>query len=323
MSHSARASVKVCAGSATEKPPPSVRLAGRAPGRHWGTPGTCRSHAPERPAERPNLVPSQENALPLIDRMGADLPRAAVSLELDDIQSTVLHQRPEPYFGTHVMLHVEDSRSGRELLRRLTPHVDSAADWWQADDTWMAVAVTYPGLVALGVPQDSLQSFPDAFRVGMAARATQLRDDGANDPQRWDKPFGTGEIHIAISIFSDSQERWRRALETARNQYDGLSGVRVLVAQDFGAQPGDRNPLGYKDSIGQPAIEGCGVDSLPGQGRPIKAGEFILGYPGRGRCAAADAAARCAGTQRHVRRTAQVPVAGRDVQSLLAGTGSR
>src|SRR5947209_19781142 len=52
------------------------------------------------------------------------------------------------------------------------------------------------------------------------------------------------------------------------------------MTQDFGAQPGDRNPLGYKDSIGQPAIEGSGVESLPGQGRPIKAGEFILGYPG-------------------------------------------
>ena len=252
----------------------------------------------------------------LEERYQQTLSNSPVTLDLHEIQATVLRYRPEPYFGTHVMLHVEDSRSGRELLRRLTPHVDSAADWWQADDTWMAVAVTYPGLVALGVPQDSLQSFPDAFRVGMAARATQLRDDGANDPQRWDKPFGTGRIHIAISIFSDSQERWRRALETARNQYDGLSGVRVLVAQDFGAQPGDRNPLGYKDSIGQPAIEGCGVDSLPGQGRPIKAGEFILGLSRRGRCAAADAAARCAGTQRHVRRTAQVPVAGRDVQSL-------
>ena len=49
---------------------------------------------------------------------------------------------------------------------------------------------------------------------------------------------------------------------------------------DFGAQPGSRNSLGYKDLIGQPAIEGSGVDPLPGQGRPIKAGEFILGYPG-------------------------------------------
>jgi Dyp-type peroxidase family len=49
--------------------------------------------------------------------------------------------------------------------------------------------------------------------------------------------------------------------------------------QDFGAQPGDLNSLGYKDGIDQPPIEGSGVAPLPGQGRPIKAGEFILGYP--------------------------------------------
>jgi deferrochelatase/peroxidase EfeB len=54
----------------------------------------------------------------------------------------------------------------------------------------------------------------------------------------------------------------------------------VLDVQDFGAQPGDLNPLGFKDGIGQPAIEGSGVDALPGHGRPIKAGEFILGCPG-------------------------------------------
>ena len=69
-------------------------------------------------------------------------------------------------------------------------------------------------------------------------------------------------------------------MELARQQYQGFSGVTVLHTQDFGAQPGDLNPLGYKDSIGQPAIEGSGVAPLPGQGRPIKAGEFILGYPG-------------------------------------------
>jgi len=55
--------------------------------------------------------------------------------------------------------------------------------WWQADNTWIAVAITYSGLVALGTPDPSVKSFPEAFRQGMAARADQLRDRGANDPQ--------------------------------------------------------------------------------------------------------------------------------------------
>jgi len=218
--------------------------------------------------------------MPLIDRFGGDLPRGPVTVELDDIQATVLRYRPEPYYGTHTMLHVDDAQAGRELLQRLTPHVDSAAEWWQAGEDWISVAVTYLGLVALGLPEDSLQSFPEAFRVGMAARADKLGDNGPNHPQHWDQPFGSGIIHIVVSVFSDSEATWRRTMHTAREQYERFSGVTVLMTEDFGAQPGDLNPLGYKDSIGQPAIEGCGVDSLPGQGRPIKAGEFILGYPG-------------------------------------------
>lgn len=125
----------------------------------------------------------------LTNRVGADLPRGPVSVELDDIQATVLRYRPEPYYGTHVMLHVEDARAGRDFLRRLTPHVDSAAEWWQAAEPWISVAITYSGLDALEVPNDSLQSFPEAFREGMAARADQLLDHGDNDPKNWESEF--------------------------------------------------------------------------------------------------------------------------------------
>ena len=46
--------------------------------------------------------------------------------------------------------------------------------------------------------------------MGMAARADILLDSGENDPKNWDQPFGSGRIHIALSIFSDSEEKWRR-----------------------------------------------------------------------------------------------------------------
>jgi len=214
------------------------------------------------------------------EAIASDISTGAPMLELHEIQATVLRQRPAPYLGTHVLLRFADSQAGRNVLRRLAPHVDSAAGWWNAANAWLAVGITYSGLEALGLPPETLESFPEAFRVGMAARAGQLRDDGVNDPKNWEAPFGKGQIHIGLSAFSDSEEKWRRAVATARAQYEDFSGITVLHTQDFGAQPGDLNPLGYKDGIGQPAIEGSGVDPLPGQGRPIKAGEFILGYPG-------------------------------------------
>jgi Dyp-type peroxidase family len=215
----------------------------------------------------------------LIDHPSGDLRRSTVTIDLDDIQATLLRQRPAPYYGTHILGRIDDPRSGREVLRRLAPHITSAADWWQAEDAWIAVALSYPGLVALGVPDESLRSFPESFRQGMAARAEQLRDYGVNDPKHWDQPFGNGQVHIAVSIFSDTEAKWNQALQTARQQFQGISGVTLLLSQDFGAQPEGLNPLGFKDGIGQPAIEGSGIEPLPGQGEPIKAGEFILGYP--------------------------------------------
>jgi len=210
----------------------------------------------------------------------SNLQQSTSALELDDIQALVLRDRPEPYYGTHGLLHIEDACDGRELLRRLSVHIDSAADWRRADDTWTGVGLTYAGLAALGVPEDSLKSFPEAFRQGMAARAKQLLDYGSNDPKHWEPPFGSGQIHVWISTVSSSIHRWNTAIDTAWRQFQGLSGVAVLMMQNFGAQPGSRNSFGYKDLISQPAIEGSGVEPLPGQGRLIKAGEFILGYPG-------------------------------------------
>ena len=173
----------------------------------------------------------------LVDRLG-ELPRSPVTIELDDIQATVLRYRPEPYYGTHVMLHVDDAHAGREFVRRLTPHVDSAADWWRAGQAWTSIAISYTGLVALGLPQDSLDSFPEAFRVGMAERADKLRDYGLNDPQNWEQPFGTGEIHIGVSVFSDSEETWRRRLA------DGPAAIRGVRRGHGADDAGLRRPAG-------------------------------------------------------------------------------
>src|SRR5262249_17477935 len=134
----------------------------------------------------------------------SNLQQSTNPLELDDIQALVLRDRPEPYYGTHGLLHINNDRDGRELIRRLLPHIDSAADWRRGDDTWTGVGLTYAGLAALGVPNDSLKSFPEAFRQGMAERAEQLLDYGLNAPEHWELPFGSGQIHVWISTVSSS-----------------------------------------------------------------------------------------------------------------------
>ncbi len=68
-----------------------------------------------------------------------DLSPHAPTLDLHEIQATVLRPRPAPYFGTHVLLRVDDAQAGRKFLRRLTPHIASAANWWNAANTWLDV----------------------------------------------------------------------------------------------------------------------------------------------------------------------------------------
>ena len=106
-----------------------------------------------------------------------------ISLELDDIQSGALHERPSPYVGTYLLLRIDDRAAGRELVRRLHGLVDAGRPSTDpARDAWMTAAFTYQGLKALGVPQDSLDSFAPEFRQGMAARAVELGDVGESSP---------------------------------------------------------------------------------------------------------------------------------------------
>ena len=51
-----------------------------------------------------------------------------------------------------------------------------------ASQRWITLAFTWNGLRALGVPEESLATFPAEFREGMAARADILGDTGAKHP---------------------------------------------------------------------------------------------------------------------------------------------
>src|SRR5215470_7454429 len=94
-----------------------------------------------------------------------------VLLELDQIQSGALRARPSLYAGTYILLRIDDRRAGREMLRRVIPVLASAATPTRpAGDAWVSAALTFQGLKVLGVPQDSLDSFPEEFQQGMAAR---------------------------------------------------------------------------------------------------------------------------------------------------------
>jgi Dyp-type peroxidase family len=203
-----------------------------------------------------------------------------VVLELDDIQNGVLHPRPSPYAGAYIMVRIDDRRAGRELLRRLIPVLADATS--PADPSRRArisAGLTFEGLRALGVPQDSLDSFPLPFRQGMAARAAELGDIGESAPEHWEKPFGTPDVHVGLSALSPDAAGLERVLARARTAYAELDGVTAIWRLDCRALPTNTEAFGFRDGISHPAIQGSGIPgSNPGE-QPIKAGEFLLGYP--------------------------------------------
>ena len=200
-------------------------------------------------------------------------------LELDDIQSGALHARPTPYVGVYILLRIDDRRAGRELLRRLGPALAAATNPNDPDQqAWVSAALTFQGLKALGVPRNSLDSFPAAFQQGMAARAMELGDAGESAPEHWEKPFGTPDVHVAISGLSPDAARLEIVLAGARKAYEDLPGVSAIWRLDCHVLATEKEAFGFKDGISHPAVEGSSVPGTNPKEQPLKAGEFLLGY---------------------------------------------
>jgi deferrochelatase/peroxidase EfeB len=136
-----------------------------------------------------------------------------------------------------------------------------------------------PNTVVLpALPQDSLDSFPEEFRQGMAARAARLGDTGESAPEHWEKPFGTPDLHVVVSALSPDAARLETLLSRARKAFENSAGVSPIWRLDCYVLPTGREAFGFREAIGQPAIEGSGVPGANPEEPPLKAGEFILGY---------------------------------------------
>jgi Dyp-type peroxidase family len=201
-------------------------------------------------------------------------------LELDDIQSGVLRPRPTPYVATYIGLRIDDRKAGRALMERASQVVTSAANPTSPlADTWVSVALTYQGLSAIGVPQQTLESLSWEFRQGMAARAKALGDVGESSPENWEKPLGGPDLHVVLVAVSPDEQRLEAALDRARETYRNMPGITAIWRQNCHALPSETEPFGFRDGISHPAIEGSGIPGTNPREQPLKAGEFVLGYP--------------------------------------------
>jgi Dyp-type peroxidase family len=204
-------------------------------------------------------------------------------LEFDDIQYFLVTRVPA-LTGRYEFLSFREPAQGRawlEAVRQKVPSARAVFDTVDQTRRWASVAFTWNGLRALGLDEASLSSFPEEFREGMPARWQVLGDTGKNHPDQWIGGLASPKLHaVAILFARDASDR-----DQSVREHNALlartPGVEVLSSLDLEKIASDyvREHFGYRDRLTTPEIEGSGIEPTPGSGPPIKAGEFILGYP--------------------------------------------
>ncbi len=249
------------------------------------------------------------------------------AIDLHDIQGNVIKGYGRYGFpvARYVLFQLHTEEAGRSFLDKLLPLVTTSAPWTRygkvaagtkRPEVTTNVALTYSGLKRVGVPEKSLQTFPDEFSMGMRARTSILGDDGPSAPEHWDSVWqsdGRSQVvDLLVTINANTPEnreqRYQEIMAMAAACGDGveqLTGHRgpdgvELPYQDAGAlatpdgQITDREHFGYADGISDPYFKESGShpDYVSGGGKPVRGqsgntragweplatGEFVLGH---------------------------------------------
>ncbi|HSP10542.1 MAG TPA: Dyp-type peroxidase [Candidatus Dormibacteraeota bacterium] len=206
-------------------------------------------------------------------------------LDLGRIQGFVVRGYRLP-LAEYIFLRIDDPVPAAAWIAEITNDVLTAAPWSAKPDSGVNIAFSYAGLSALQLPSATLASFPQDFREGMAARAAVLGDEGDNAPANWEGPLGREDVHILVVISAAHQQALNAHDLRIRTSIEQAGGLTTIYDDIGSALAGNREHFGYADGFAQPDIEGV-APSQPGGGaplrdskwRPIRAGEFIFGYP--------------------------------------------
>lgn len=222
--------------------------------------------------------------------MSQSLTAADLKDNIPDIQDNVVATILMRY-GRHIFLKFNDGAKGRDFLRNMFKRVNARQ---HEDGTKFTINIgfTYEGLKVLGLSQSALNSFPQAFQVGARGRANDVGDRGPHAPEHWEGGLGTSDIHAMAWIRTNTGEDRETATDVIHAEMEAIGGIEVRFVQDTMALAhangigSEGEHFGFADPISQPPIEGTDEPWYPGDGvqekdwtwRPLKPGEFLLGY---------------------------------------------
>src|SRR5258708_12247539 len=207
-----------------------------------------------------------------------------VNLELNEIQGLLLSAYGHVDYATYLFLQVSDAEKGKQWLQAVLSDISTAAPWPQGLDgktikpaTQVNIAFTIYGLAALGMLQDSLDSFSTEFIVGPTGtpRSRLLGDTEDSAPEHWEVGGPSNQpVHIMLMLFADGPD----ALKGLRDHYLSTltpAGLSLTAAQEASLLPEKKEHFGFRDGVTQPFVEGA--HSTPGPGQDVvKPGWFIL-----------------------------------------------
>lgn len=129
------------------------------------------------------------------------------------------------------------------------------------------------------MPSDTLETFPEEFREGVAARASIPNDDGASATTNWEYLFGSSDSHVLVTFIARIPDDLTKVLDQAQQTCGDLPDIKIIYNMDCSSLPEGRNPFWFKDGLHNPHVEGRGTPIYTGYTSPVRAGEFVMGYP--------------------------------------------
>jgi Dyp-type peroxidase family len=202
-------------------------------------------------------------------------------LELSEIQAIVTSGFGHMPHARFLFLAISNRKAAQAWLAAITPQIETSSrrlPHSPKPHSVAQVALTARGLQAFGLTQDTMQTFPREFTIGMAdpERSKVLGDSHESAPEHWQIGGSSSpEIHLLLTIYASSAEHMRAAAERFLPDL-AAAGMQELYRQET-YRASVAEPFGFRDGISQPAIEGAPAPVIPGQS-VIKPGEFILGY---------------------------------------------
>ncbi|HEX3486705.1 MAG TPA: hypothetical protein VHT51_16720 [Micropepsaceae bacterium] len=205
--------------------------------------------------------------------------RPQSKLVSNEIQSLIFGGLGFMPYGTCLLFDLApELKKARAWVRAIEPHIAFNDGRRLGTDAVVTFALGAGGLARLGLPQESLATFPFAFLEGMTneARARILGDMGENGLENW--LWGRTQPDMALLVYGRTEqavaELEHKLIQSAKA--NGIGDPYRIPLQKVGKT----EPFGFADGISQPVIRGS-YKALR-SGDPIhivEPGEFILGYP--------------------------------------------